>query len=61
MKNESKITVTYAKLEDIELPSIVYKYRSWSDEYHKRFLTEREVFMASPKTFEDELDCHSPR
>lgn len=60
MKNERKITITYTKLEDIELPSTVYKYRSWSDKYHKRFLLEREVFLASPKTFEDEFDCQSP-
>lgn len=60
MENERKITVNYSKLDDIELPPIVYKYRSWSDKYHKRFLSKREVFLASPKTFEDELDCHSP-
>ncbi|MPT35583.1 MAG: DUF2971 domain-containing protein, partial [Flavobacterium sp.] len=60
MGSKSEITVKYCKLEEVELPSIVYKYRSWSDNYHKRFLTEREVFLASPRTFEDELDCYNP-
>jgi len=60
MKNEIKIKVNYGKLEDINLPPIIYKYRSWSNKYHKRFLNNREVFLASPKTFEDELDCHNP-
>ncbi len=59
MKNP-EITIDYAKLEDIDLPEVVYKYRSWSDNYHKRFLTEREVFLASPGTFEDQLDCRNP-
>lgn len=54
------ITVHKGTLDDIEFPPIIYKYRFWSDDWHKRFITEREVFLASPKTFEDELDCHKP-
>ncbi|MFP9118328.1 DUF2971 domain-containing protein [Flavobacterium sp. RNTU_13] len=60
MENKEKINVSLAKLEDIELPPVIYKYRTWTDEYHKRFLNQREVFLASPKTFEDELDCNNP-
>ena len=55
-----EIIVKYGKLDDFELPEIIYKYRDWSDDYHKRFITEREVFLASPESFEDELDCHNP-
>jgi hypothetical protein len=55
-----EITVHHGLLDDIELPPLIYKYRTWSDDYHKRFITEREVFMASARTFEDDLDCHNP-
>lgn len=57
---ESKVLVKYGKFEDFVFPKTIYKYRTWSDKWHKRFLTEREVFLASPETFEDELDCHNP-
>ncbi|MBR9855545.1 MAG: DUF2971 domain-containing protein [Algicola sp.] len=55
-----EVVVKYGNLDDFELPKIIYKYRDWSDKYHKRFIAEREVFLASPETFEDELDCHNP-
>mgnify|MGYP006347233241 CR=1 FL=1 len=57
---EKKIIVNHGILDDIELPSVVYKYRSWSDDNHKRFITEKEVYMASARSFEDQLDCKNP-
>lgn len=60
MENPVKITVSKKNLEDVDLPPLIYKYRTWSDNYHKRFITEREVFMASARTFEDVLDCNNP-
>lgn len=39
------------------MSDIVYKYRDWDNEYHKRMLTDNEVFMASPKDFNDSFDC----
>lgn len=47
-------------LDDIEFPEILYKYRDWSNDYNKRFITHKEVFMANPSSFEDELDCKLP-
>lgn len=58
--NKKKIVVEKGTLRDIEFPKILYKYRYWNNDYHKRFITKREVFMASAKTFKDELDCHNP-
>jgi hypothetical protein len=60
MKQTVKLTIGHGVLDDIELPSIIYKYRTWSDNFHKRFITEREVFMASARSFEDDLDCRNP-
>lgn len=48
------------KHDEIDAPEIIYKYRTWDNEFHKRFITEREIFLASPNTFEDELDCKNP-
>ena len=43
--------------EEMNLPEVVYKYRCWNNEKHKRIIAERKVFMAEPKSFEDPLDC----
>lgn len=43
---------------DIEIPPILYKYRSFYDDNHKRLLYKRELFLASPSTFKDEMDCN---
>jgi len=42
------------------LPEIVYKYRTWEDKFHKRILTNNELYMASPKLFNDPFDCRIP-
>lgn len=60
MKQPAKITIGHGVLDDIELPSVIYKYRKWSDNLHKRFINEREIFMASAKSFEDDFDCRNP-
>lgn len=35
---------------------ILYKYRDWSKENHKRILTHRELFFSSVKSFNDPFD-----
>lgn len=37
-------------------PEIIYKYRSWNNKFHKRILTEGEVYMSSPQHFNDPFD-----
>lgn len=39
------------------LPEVVYKYRDWNNNFHKKIITNREVFFAAPTSFEDPLDC----
>lgn len=41
----------------MDLPKVVYKYRNWDDLYHKRILTENEIYLASPQDFNDPFDC----
>ena len=38
-------------------PKTVYKYRDWSNKNHKKVLLDNEIFMASPKDFNDPFDC----
>ena len=59
MEQPTKITIHQGVLDDLEFPPILYKYRNWSDDFHKRFITEREIFMASPRSFQDKLDCNN--
>jgi len=38
------------------MPDIVYKYRSWQNEFHKSCLTANELYFASPKEINDPFD-----
>jgi hypothetical protein len=44
----------------MEIPSVIYKYRKWSDPYEKTIITNKEVYLSSPRKFEDPLDCKIP-
>lgn len=52
--------IEHKTFEEMELPRVIYKYRDWNDVFHKRIITEREVFMAAPNSFEDPVDCKLP-
>jgi len=36
---------------------VLYKYRDWTDKFHKKILTENEIYFPSPKQFNDPFDC----
>jgi len=38
----------------------LYKYRDWANDYHKRSLTETEIYFAAPTDFNDPFDCSVP-
>ena len=48
----------FEEIEDI--PPIIYKYRDWQDDYHKKIITDYQVFFAEPKSFKDPEDCKNP-
>lgn len=50
-----------ASFEDMkgEYPEILYKYRSWKDDYHKKMITDLQVYLSAPSGFEDSKDCKS--
>lgn len=37
-------------------PQSLYKYRSWSDCYHKKLIIDKELFFSSPMAFNDPFD-----
>ncbi|WBX97902.1 hypothetical protein [Chryseobacterium gambrini] len=37
-------------------PPIIYKYRCWNNEFHKKILTDGEVYLSSPRHFNDPFD-----
>ena len=41
---------------EINLPQVLYKYRSWNDKHHKRFLSSAEFYFAHPLSFNDPFD-----
>lgn len=56
------LSVKEISLEEItDLPETIYKYRTWTDKWHKTILTKQVVFLAQPTSFEDEKDCRSLR
>src|SRR5690242_15318705 len=46
--------------EEGDYPDVVYKYRTWSDSYHQDTLIKRELFLSSPRRFNDPFDCRIP-
>ena len=59
--NNMSISKIYNIDELIDLlPRILYKYRDWDNEFHKKILLENKVYLASPKEFEDSCDCNVP-
>lgn len=47
-------------MEQKEMPKVVYKYRVWDNDFHKRILINNEVYFSAPNDFEDKLDCNPP-
>lgn len=41
-------------------PPRFYKYRVWTDDFHKKVLTDSELFFSSPMRFNDPYDCGLP-
>jgi hypothetical protein len=46
--------------DNIDIPETVYKYRDWNNDFHKKVITNKELFLASPALFNDPFDCKIP-
>ncbi|MHA1877864.1 MAG: DUF2971 domain-containing protein [Promethearchaeota archaeon] len=47
-------------LKPSDHPRIIYKFRDWKKKYHRKILTRREIYIPSPKEFNDPFDCRIP-
>jgi hypothetical protein len=44
----------------MKYPKIVYKYRTWDKKYDKDMLLKNQLYLSSPKHFNDPFDCRIP-
>ena len=44
----------------MEKPKVLYKYRDWTNRFHKTILSHNEIFLASPSSLNDPSDCKIP-
>lgn len=44
----------------LKYPNVVYKYRNWLDPLHRNILFKNELYLSSPKDFNDPFDCRIP-
>lgn len=56
----------YDSFEEVEeeirncFPSTIYKYRSWNNPFHKKIITDKEVWFAHPFSLNDPYDVRPP-
>lgn len=48
------------RLKDKPLPKVLYKYRDWEDDNHKKIITNQEIYFSSPAHFNDPFDGNVP-
>jgi len=44
-------------MKGLGVSEVLYKYRDWAVNKHKRILSHNEIFLASPSSLNDPLDC----
>jgi hypothetical protein len=54
----AKEIVSYDEIKKY-FPEEIFKFRQWDDHFHKRLITERELFYAKSSSFKDPDDCKS--
>ena len=47
-------------MNDVPKPETLYKFRSWSNDYHKTLLTERKLWVPTAMDLNDPFDCCIP-
>ncbi len=59
MKIFSNFTEVEQEIRETVQP-VVYKFRTWEGDYHKRIITNREAWFAHPHTLNDPYDLRPP-
>ncbi|MDR0437899.1 MAG: DUF2971 domain-containing protein [Bacteroidales bacterium] len=54
-------TISEIPQSEVYFPSVLYKYRDWNNDFHKKIISEQTVYFAQPSDFkEDPYDCKLP-
>ncbi len=48
------------RFTETELPKTLYKYRDWSNKYHRRLLSKQQIYFPRPSEFNDPFDGNIP-
>ncbi|MFW5983141.1 MAG: DUF2971 domain-containing protein [bacterium] len=48
------------RITNEEIPSILYKYRDWKNKFHRRLITNQEIYFPKPSAFNDPFDGNIP-
>lgn len=48
------------RITDNPIPKILYKYRDWSNKYHRKLITKQEIYFPRPSEFNDPFDGNIP-
>lgn len=48
------------RITDKSIPDKLYKYRDWTDPYHKKTITHQEIYFPRPSEFNDPFDGNIP-
>lgn len=51
------VNIRETSFDELELPDVIYKYRSWTNPYHLQIITNKVLYMSSPSEFNDPHDC----
>ncbi len=55
--------VSFSEIEDrlkTEFPPVLYKYRDWNCSDHRKMISNTEVWLAHPKSLNDDMDIRVP-
>lgn len=48
------------QFENKKLPEKLYKYRDWTNKFHRRLISHQELYFAKPSSFNDPFDGNIP-
>lgn len=48
------------RITDEPIPPILYKYRDWTNKFHRNLITHQEIYLPKPSEFNDPFDGNIP-
>ncbi len=48
------------RITNEQIPPILYKYRDWTNKFHKKLITRQEIYFPRPSEFNDPFDGNIP-